>query len=53
MECKFSGVTHEDDGEVRLDSQVNYSWGSFKYLGSVIQDNRKIDEDVIYHSGVG
>ncbi|XP_009765997.1 uncharacterized protein LOC107820079 [Nicotiana tabacum] len=53
MECKFKGVTHEVRGEVNLDSQVISKQGSFKYLGSVIQGDRKIDEDITHHIGVG
>nr|XP_018628897.1 uncharacterized protein LOC108946461 [Nicotiana tomentosiformis] len=51
MEYKFSGVTQEEDVEVRLDTQVIPERGSFKYLGSVIHTNREIDEYVTYCIG--
>nr|XP_009606306.1 uncharacterized protein LOC104100708 [Nicotiana tomentosiformis] len=39
--------------DVRLDSQVILKRGSFKYLGSFIQENEEIDEDVTHHIGAG
>ncbi|XP_070053589.1 uncharacterized protein [Nicotiana tomentosiformis] len=53
FECKFSGVTQEADGDVRLDTQVIPRRESFKYLGSIIQKNEKIDEDVTHRIRAG
>ncbi|XP_070009793.1 uncharacterized protein [Nicotiana sylvestris] len=46
LECKFSDVTEETDMDVRLDSEVISKRKSYKYLGSVIQVNGEIHEDV-------
>ncbi|XP_019261739.1 PREDICTED: uncharacterized protein LOC109239608 [Nicotiana attenuata] len=53
MECKFNNGTQEGDMEVRLDMQVIPKRGSFKYLGSKIQGNREIDEDLTHRIGAG
>ncbi|XP_070005976.1 uncharacterized protein [Nicotiana sylvestris] len=53
LECKFSAETGKVGVDVRLESQVIPSRGSFKYLGSVIQGGGEIDEDVTRHIGVG
>nr|XP_009768451.1 PREDICTED: uncharacterized protein LOC104219460 [Nicotiana sylvestris]XP_016485992.1 PREDICTED: uncharacterized protein LOC107806365 [Nicotiana tabacum] len=53
LECKFSGVTGEADGVVRLDSQVIPKRESFKYLGSIIQGDGEIDGDFRHRIGVG
>ncbi|XP_070056794.1 uncharacterized protein [Nicotiana tomentosiformis] len=53
MECKFNNGTKEGDMEVSLDMQVIPKRGSFKYLGSIIQGNVEIDEDVTHHIGAG
>nr|XP_009769881.1 PREDICTED: uncharacterized protein LOC104220677 [Nicotiana sylvestris] len=53
LECKFSDVLGETNREVRLDSQVIPNRESFKYLGSIIQGDGEIDEDVMHHIGVG
>ncbi|XP_070018002.1 uncharacterized protein [Nicotiana sylvestris] len=53
LECKFSGVSQEADEDVRLDTQVIPRRESFKYLGSVIQSDGEIDEDVTHHIGAG
>ncbi|XP_070049847.1 uncharacterized protein [Nicotiana tomentosiformis] len=39
--------------EVRLDTQVIPKRDSFKYLGSIIQGNGEVDEDVMYRIGAG
>ncbi|XP_070028829.1 uncharacterized protein [Nicotiana sylvestris] len=46
LECKFSIGAHEVEVDVKLDAHVIPRRDSFKYLGSVIQGNGKIDEDV-------
>ncbi|XP_070035608.1 uncharacterized protein [Nicotiana tomentosiformis] len=53
LECKFSTEPGEVGVDVRLDSQVIPSRGSFKYHSSVIQGGGEIDEDVTYRIGVG
>ncbi|XP_070025188.1 uncharacterized protein [Nicotiana sylvestris] len=53
VECKFRGIWGEADRDVRLESQVIPKKESFKYLGSVIQDDREIDEDVMHRIGEG
>ncbi|XP_075104916.1 uncharacterized protein LOC142179004 [Nicotiana tabacum] len=52
LECKFS-ETHDADIEVKLDGQVIPKRASFKYLGSIIQGDGEIDEDVRHHIGAG
>ncbi|XP_016461338.1 uncharacterized protein LOC107784688 [Nicotiana tabacum] len=53
MECKFSNGTQEGDMEVKLDTQVVPKRGSFKYLGSIIQGNKEIDEEVTHRIRAG
>nr|XP_033513421.1 uncharacterized protein LOC117278105 [Nicotiana tomentosiformis] len=53
LECKFSEVTQEANMGVRLDTQVIPRRNSFKYLGSIIQGNEEIDEDVTHRIGAG
>nr|XP_009761835.1 PREDICTED: uncharacterized protein LOC104213957 [Nicotiana sylvestris] len=52
LECKFS-ETHDAYVEVKLDAQVISKRVSFKYLGSIIQGNKEIDEDVTHRIGAG
>ncbi|XP_070050346.1 uncharacterized protein [Nicotiana tomentosiformis] len=51
--CKFSGETQGRKGEGRLGSQVIPRRESFKYLGSIIQGDREIDEDITHRIGPG
>ncbi|XP_070015932.1 uncharacterized protein [Nicotiana sylvestris] len=53
LECKFSDERHQEEVEVKTDTQVIPTRDSFKYLGSIIQGNGKIDEDVTHCNGVG
>ncbi|XP_060182503.1 uncharacterized protein LOC132612201, partial [Lycium barbarum] len=53
LECKFSDIVHEADVEVRLGTQVIQKKDSFKYLGSIIQRNGEIDDDVTHRIGAG
>ncbi|KAF3616363.1 putative protein phosphatase 2C 47-like [Capsicum annuum] len=53
LECKFSDLSHEADVVVKLDSQVVQNRESFKYLGSMIQGNGEIDEDVTHRIDAG
>nr|XP_009774518.1 PREDICTED: uncharacterized protein LOC104224532 [Nicotiana sylvestris] len=49
----WSVGTEETEAEVKLDTQVIPKRDSFKYLGSVIQGNGVIDEDVTHRVGAG
>ncbi|PHT29317.1 hypothetical protein CQW23_31084 [Capsicum baccatum] len=53
LECKFNDVRLEDEVVVKLESQEVCKRDSFKYLGSVIQGNGEIDEDVSHRIGAG
>ncbi|XP_070042528.1 uncharacterized protein [Nicotiana tomentosiformis] len=53
LECKFSVEPTVAGLDVRLGSQVVPKRGSFKYLGSVIQRDGEIDEDVTHRIGLG
>ena len=45
MRCSFSTTRHEE-GEVSLDGQVVPERDTFRYLGSMLQKDGDIDEDV-------
>jgi hypothetical protein len=45
MKCDFSAITQEE-GDVRLDGQVVPKKDTFRYLGSMLQKDGDIDEDV-------
>jgi hypothetical protein len=47
MKCDFSATTQEE-GDIRLDGQVVPKKDTFCYLGSMLQKNENIDEDVSY-----
>ncbi|KAK4351549.1 hypothetical protein RND71_030862 [Anisodus tanguticus] len=52
LECKFSNGSDPEIGvEVRLGTQVIPKKGSFKYLGSIIQGNGEIDDNVTHRIG--
>ncbi|XP_070057181.1 uncharacterized protein [Nicotiana tomentosiformis] len=53
LEYKFSDERHEEEVEVKIDTQVIPTRDSFKYLGSIIQGNGEIDEDVTHRIGAG
>ena len=53
LECKFSDMSQENGVVVKLDSQAIQKRESFKYLGSIIQGNGKIDEGVMHRIGAG
>ncbi|KAM3359619.1 hypothetical protein P3S68_019330 [Capsicum galapagoense] len=53
LEHKFCDLSHEEDVVVKLDSQVIQKREGFKYLGSMIQWNGEIDEDVTHRIGAG
>jgi hypothetical protein len=44
MKCDFSAITQE--GDVRLNGQVIPKKDTFRYLGSMLQKNGDIDENV-------
>jgi hypothetical protein len=45
MKCDF-GATTQEEGDVRLDSQVVPKKDNFHYLRSMLQKNGDIDEDL-------
>ncbi|OIT39959.1 histone deacetylase 14 [Nicotiana attenuata] len=53
LEYKFSVESREVGRDVRLGSQVIPKRDSFKYLGSMIQGDREINEDVTHRIGAG
>ncbi|XP_060175999.1 uncharacterized protein LOC132606488 isoform X2 [Lycium barbarum] len=53
LECKFSETPQEVGVEVRLGAQAIQKKSSFKYLGSIMQGNGEIDDDVTHRIGVG
>ena len=53
LKCKFSDSRQEEEVVVKLDSQAVCKRDSFKYLGSTIQGNSEIDEDVSKRIGAG
>jgi hypothetical protein len=52
MKCDFSATTQEE-GDVRLDGQVVPKKNTFHYLGSMLQKNGGIDEDVSHRIKAG
>jgi hypothetical protein len=52
MKCDFS-VTTQKEGDVRLDGQVVPKKDTVHYLGSMLQKNRDIDEDVSHRIKAG
>jgi len=52
LHCCFSGRV-EARGEVTLDERPIPKVDKFKYLGSIIQQNWDIDEDISHHIKVG
>jgi hypothetical protein len=52
MKCDFSATTQEK-GNVRLDGQVVPKKNTFHYLGSMLQKNEDIDEDVSHRIKTG
>ncbi|XP_019230972.1 PREDICTED: uncharacterized protein LOC109211848 [Nicotiana attenuata] len=53
LEYKFSVESREAGMYVRIGSQVSPKRGSFKYLGSVIQEDGETDEDITHRIEVG
>jgi hypothetical protein len=52
MKCDFSAPTQEEV-DVRLNGQVVPKKDTFRYLGSMLQKNGDIDEDVSHRIKVG
>jgi hypothetical protein len=52
IKCDFSATTQEE-GDVRLDGQVVPKKGTFRYVGSMLQKNGDIDEDVSHRIKAG
>jgi hypothetical protein len=52
MKYDFSATTQEE-GDVRLDGQVVSKKDTFRYLGSMLQKNEDIDEDVSHRIKAG
>ena len=50
--CDFSAIRHEG-GDVSLDGQVVVQKDTFRYLGSVLQKDGDIDEDVTHRISAG
>jgi hypothetical protein len=52
MKCDFSAPTQEEV-DVRLNGQVVPKKDTFRYLGSMLQKNGDIDEDVSHRIKIG
>jgi hypothetical protein len=52
IKCDFS-ATIQEEGDVRLDGQVVSKKDTFRYLGSMLQKNGDIDEDVSHRIKAG
>ncbi|VFQ61992.1 unnamed protein product [Cuscuta campestris] len=52
MECRFSGQETKSELDVRIDSHLVPKVDMFRYLGSVIQADGELDEDVGHRVGV-
>jgi hypothetical protein len=52
MNCDFSATTQKE-GDVRLDGQVVPKKDTFRYLGSMLQKDEDIDEDVRHRIKAG
>ena len=50
--CDFSATRHEG-GDISLDGQVVVQKDTFRYLGSVLQKDGGIDEDVRHRISAG
>ncbi|XP_009779407.1 uncharacterized protein LOC142163472 [Nicotiana tabacum] len=53
LECKLSDERHEEEVEVKIDTQVIPKRDSFKYFGFIIQGNREIGEDFTHRIRAG
>ena len=53
LHCSFSGVEREVAGEVAIEGTIVPRVERFRYLGSIIQENGEIDEDINHRIKVG
>jgi len=53
MKCNFSKTMIEQDVVIMIDGQPIHKSSSFRYLGSVIQKNGEIYEDVVHRVQTG
>jgi hypothetical protein len=53
MRCAFSTTRHEEEEDVSLDGQVVPQKDTFRYLGSMLQKDGDIDEDVNHRIKAG
>lgn len=51
LECKFGDVMYEVDMGARFYTRVIPKRESLRYLGSLIQESEKIDDDVTHNIG--
>jgi hypothetical protein len=52
MRCDFSATRHKE-GDISLDGQVVAKKDTFRYLGSMLQKDDDIDEDVRHRISAG
>jgi hypothetical protein len=52
LKCDFSATTQEE-GDARLDGQVVPKKDTFRYLGSMLQKDEDIDEDLSHRIKTG
>jgi hypothetical protein len=52
MKCDFNAITQEE-GDVRLDGQVVPKKDTFRYLGSMLQKDGNINEDLSHRIKAG
>ena len=53
LHCSFSAVEREVAGEVAIEGTIIPRVERFRYLGSIIQENGEIDEDINHRIKVG
>jgi len=53
MQCNFSNRQEDFGSKVKLGEDVIPQVSKFKYLGSIIQDDGEIDEDVTHRIQAG
>ncbi|XP_057543262.1 uncharacterized protein LOC130821491 [Amaranthus tricolor] len=53
LRCNFSGIESIGESEVTIEGDVVACMSKFKYLGSVIQSDGKIDRDVTHRIQAG
>jgi len=53
MECNFSKMRSMSTLEVKVGDHIISQVTRFKYLGSIVQNDRKIEADVSHHIQAG